>query len=123
MSPAVYKVFDNGGISQTLLAYEMVEDAEDEDEPQECGFQTTAATPGTQSLSNLVPSSKFKKKFAEEVLLGSHSAKIFQQYVDTITKNEFSFKSLADVKEGDFEKLMSTIPEPWVRDKRFSIQG
>jgi hypothetical protein len=40
-----------------------------------------------------------------------------------MTKSEFSFKSLADVKEGDFEKLMPTIPEPWVKDKRFSLQG
>jgi hypothetical protein len=96
----VLNIFDNRGISCAPLAYEIAEDVEEEDEQQEYGFQTTAATPGTQSLNNLVPSSKFKKKFAEEVQLGSHSAKSFEQYVDTMTKNQFSFKLVAGRREG-----------------------
>ena len=40
-----------------------------------------------------------------------------------MTKSEFHFKALPDLKKGDFEKLMTAIPEPWVRDKHYSIQG
>jgi hypothetical protein len=39
------------------------------------------------------------------------------------TISEFKFKSLPDVKIEDYKKTLDALPEPWVKDKRFSIHG
>jgi hypothetical protein len=121
----VLNIFDNRGISCAPLAYEIAEDVEEEDEQQEYGFQTATATPGTQSLNNLVPSSKYNPEFV------NYSGNYFIYNVPTLSGfvgNRFpahcrEIEMAAEVKEGDFEKLMSAIQEPWVRDKHYSIQG
>jgi hypothetical protein len=107
----MHKVFDNGGIAQSLL---------------EISSPTKWSRTQRRRMSNKnTQPSKFKKKFAEEVQLGPHSAKIFEQSVcgrDDQERVQLQ-ATQPDVKEGDFEKLMSAIPEPWVQDKRFSLQG
>ena len=123
LTPAVQTVFDNGGSSASRLAYELDEDDEEELQAEQLGFETTARAPGTQSLDNLVPSTRYKKKFAKEVQLGPHTAKMLSQYVDVLTPSEFRFKTLPDVKIQDHEKTLAAIPEPWVEAKGYSVHG
>jgi hypothetical protein len=101
--PAVQTEFDNGGISHRVY----FDDGADEDEElTECVLQTTDEIPGTQSLNNLVPFNKLKRKFPEAMQLGPHSAKIMAQYVSKVTEKDFVYKSLPDVRTGDHARLM-----------------
>jgi len=44
-------------------------------------------------------------------------------YVDVLTPSEFTFKTVPDIKFGDYRQILDVIPEPWVADKRFSMHG
>jgi hypothetical protein len=90
--------FDNGGISHRVY---FDDDAEEDGELTECVLQTADEIPGTQSLNNLVPSSKPKRKFQEAMQLGPHSAKIMAQYTSKVTEKDFVYKSQPDVRTGD----------------------
>jgi hypothetical protein len=100
-------------------------DEVDETEYQQSklGFETQARAPVTRTLDNLMPSNRYKKKFAEEVQLGAHTAKMVSGYVDVLTPSEFTFKTVPDIKFGDYKQILDAIPEPWVADKRFSMHG
>jgi hypothetical protein len=103
--------------------YEFDEDDEDEPQTGQFGFETMVRAPGTQSLDNLVPSARYTKKFAKEIQLGLHTAKMLSQYVDVLTPSEFRFKTLHDVEIQDHEKTLAAIPEPWVDAKGYSVHG
>jgi len=100
-------------------------DEVDEKEYQEeqLGFETQARAPVTRTLDNLAPANRYKQSFAKEAQLGHHSAKMFSCYVDALTPNEFTFKTLSDVKIEDYKKTVDALPEPWVYEKRFSVHG
>ena len=123
LNPAVQMVWDNGGSSKSRLTYALVEEDGEESRDENLGFATQARAPVTQSLDNLAPANKYKQAFAKECQLGQHTAKMFSCYVSALTPNDFTFKSLPDVKTEDFKKTLDALPEPWVEDKRFSIHG
>jgi hypothetical protein len=71
-----------------------------------------------------VPSARYNKKFAKEVQLRPHTAKMLSQYVDVLTPSKFRFKTLHDVKIFmDHEKILAAIPEPWVDAKGYSVHS
>ena len=123
LNPAVQTVWDNGGSNTSRLTYELDEVDETEYQEGQLGFETQARAPVTRTLDNLMPSNRYKKKFAEEVQLGAHTAKMASGYVDVMTPTEFTFKTVPDIKFGDYKQVLDAIPEPWVQDKRFSMHG
>jgi hypothetical protein len=45
------------------------------------------------------------------------------QYLARLTKTDFGYKTLTDLRTGDHARLMNAIPEPYVKDKHYSVQG
>ena len=115
LNPAVQTVWDNGGSNTSRLTYELDEVDETEYQEGQLGFETQARAPVTRTLDNLMPSNRYKKKFAEEVQLGAHTAKMASGYVDVMTPTEFTFKTVPDIKFGDYKQVLDAIPEPWVQ--------
>jgi hypothetical protein len=122
ISPAVQKEFDNGGLLHGVLTFPD-EDADEDEGLPECELQTTDNLPGTQSLNNLASANKYKRKWQEEMPVGALGAKILSKYVFKVTDRDYSYKSLTGVRMGDHQRLMSALPNPFVKDKLFATQG
>jgi hypothetical protein len=43
------------------------------------------------------------------------------QYLDKVNKDGFGYKSLSDVKAGDYARLLQALSEPWVQNKLFTL--
>jgi hypothetical protein len=123
MSPPVeIQQRDNGGILSSDLAYPE-DEAEVVEEKPKVGFSTEADDLGTQMLNNLVPSARFKTAWSKDIQLGSHSNVIVACYLERISKDGFKYRSLSDLKAGDFERMMTIIPEPWVEHKAYPLSS
>jgi hypothetical protein len=123
MSPPVeIQQRDNGGILSTDLTYPEAE-AEVVDERPKVGFQTEADDIGTQMHNNLVPSARFKKAWSKDIQIGAQSNVIVACYLERISKDGFKYRSLPDLKAGDYDRMMTTIPEPWVEHKAYPLSS
>ena len=124
-APSLPVVYDNGGSLSVALAFDPDGDDDNsgEEEDWTTGFNTDARPQGTSTLDNLLPSVKDKNNFAKLTPLSRQSAKILNAYLSDISGNDFTFRTLLDVRLGDHEALLKRLPVPVVQNQKFSVQG